>query len=35
LLDVAANAGGIAVGWLVSVSLLEGWCQRIERRLFA
>jgi VanZ family protein len=35
LLDVAANAGGIAVGWVVSVSLLEGWCQRIERLLFA
>lgn len=35
MLDVAANAGGIAVGWIVSVSLLEGWCQRIERRLFA
>lgn len=35
LLDVAANAGGIVAGWIISVTLLEGWCQRIERRLFA
>jgi len=35
LLDVAANTGGILVGWIVSVSLLEGWCQRVERSLFA
>jgi VanZ family protein len=33
--DVAANTAGIAVGWAVSALLLEGWCQRIERRLFA
>ena len=35
MLDVAANAAGIFVGWTLSVSLLEGWCQRIERHLFA
>lgn len=35
MLDVAANAAGIVAGLVLSVSLLEGWCQRIERHLFA
>ena len=32
-IDMMANAGGILVGLLVSVSLLAGWCQRVEERL--
>lgn len=35
LFDVAANTAGIIVGWAISVSLLEGWCRRVERFLFA
>jgi VanZ family protein len=35
VLDIAANAGGILLGLLLSLSLLGGWCQRIEQRLFA
>jgi VanZ family protein len=33
--DIAANAAGVLLGLALSVSLLEGWCQRVERRLFA
>ena len=29
--DVAANAGGILVGLLLSRFVLEGWCRRVER----
>lgn len=32
-LDVAANGVGIAVGLGLSLSLLGGWCQRVERLL--
>jgi VanZ family protein len=31
LRDVAANGFGILAGLMLSVWLLEGWCQRIER----
>jgi VanZ family protein len=31
--DIAANATGILAGLLLSMWLLEGWCQRLERRL--
>lgn len=34
-LDVVANATGVLLGLALSVSWLEGWCQRLERRLFA
>ena len=30
--DIAADAAGIFVGLLLSFWLLEGWCQRLERR---
>jgi VanZ family protein len=33
--DIAANAGGVLVGLVLSAWLLEGWCQRLERRLLA
>lgn len=33
--DIAANGLGIVVGLLLSLWLLEGWCQRLERRLAA
>jgi VanZ family protein len=35
LRDVAANAGGILVGLLLSRLVFEGWCQRVERLLFS
>jgi VanZ family protein len=35
LRDVAANGFGILAGLTLSVWLLEGWCQRIERLLLA
>jgi hypothetical protein len=31
LLDIAADAVGILVALALSFSLLEGWCQRLER----
>jgi len=31
--DIAANAGGILVAFVLSFWLLEGWCQRMERWL--
>jgi VanZ family protein len=34
LLDILADAVGVAVGLVLSVVLLGGWCQRVER-LFA
>ena len=33
--DVAADAGGILVGLLLSRFVLAGWCQRVERLLAA
>jgi len=35
LRDLAANASGLLAGLVLSAWLLEGWCQRLERRLFA
>lgn len=32
-LDIAANGAGVAIGLLLSLSLLGGWCLRLERRL--
>jgi VanZ family protein len=29
--DVAANAGGILVGWLLFRYVFVGWCQRVEQ----
>jgi VanZ family protein len=34
LADIAGNAVGIVIGFALSVRLLEGWCQRLERWLF-
>ena len=31
--DIVADAVGIAIGLLLSFWLLEGWCQKLERRL--
>jgi VanZ family protein len=31
--DIAANCFGILAGLVLSVLFLEGWCQRLERRL--
>jgi VanZ family protein len=31
--DMLANAVGVFIGLVLSVSLLAGWCQRMERRL--
>jgi VanZ family protein len=33
--DIAADAAGILIGLALSFSLLEGWCQRLERRWVA
>jgi hypothetical protein len=33
--DLLADTVGVAAGWILSVTWLEGWCQRVERRLFA
>jgi hypothetical protein len=33
--DVAMNATGVAVGLVLSVLLLGGWCQRVEQRLLS
>jgi len=35
LRDVAANAGGILIGLLLSRFLLKGWCQRVEQLFLA
>ena len=35
LYDIAADAGGIFAGLVLSFWLLEGWCQRLERRVVA
>jgi VanZ family protein len=32
-LDILADAVGLAIGLSLSMSVLEGWCQRLERRL--
>jgi hypothetical protein len=34
-LDLAADTVGVVAGWVLSMTWLEGWCQRVERRLFA
>lgn len=34
LTDVAANAGGILLAFMLSWFVFEGWCRRIEQRLF-
>ena len=31
--DLLANATGIIIGLMLSISLLAGWCQRMESRL--
>jgi VanZ family protein len=33
--DVAMNCAGIAAGIVLSLLLLGGWCQRVERRLLS
>ncbi len=33
--DIAANASGVLTGLVLSAWLLEGWVQRLERRLLA
>lgn len=33
--DILANSFGILVGLVLSVSVLGGWCQRLERLLLA
>ncbi len=33
IFDIAANSVGLVLGLALSTSLLEGWCQRLERRL--
>ena len=35
LFDILADLVGIAVGLVLSVSLLGGWCQRLEQRLLS
>ncbi len=33
IFDIAANTFGLLLGLALSTSLLQGWCQRLERRL--
>jgi VanZ family protein len=33
--DVAMNSSGIAAGFVLSLLLLGGWCQRVEERLLS
>ena len=33
IMDVAANAVGILIAWVLAAWLLGGWCQRVERLL--
>ena len=35
LRDILANALGILLGLVLALWFLEGWCQRLERRLMA
>ena len=35
LRDMAANGSGILIGLVLTATLLEGWCQRFERRVLA
>jgi VanZ family protein len=35
LRDIAANGSGILIGLVLTAWLLEGWCQRLERRVLA
>jgi VanZ family protein len=32
-LDILADVVGLALGLALSMTVLEGWCQRVERRL--
>jgi VanZ family protein len=33
--DVAMNSAGVAAGFVLSLLLLGGWCQRVEERLLS
>ena len=33
--DIAMNCAGVALGFVVALSLLGGWCQRVEQRLLS
>jgi hypothetical protein len=33
--DIAMNCSGIAAGFVLSLLLLGGWCQRVEQRLLS
>jgi len=33
VLDIIADGVGLVFGLVLSMSVLEGWCQRVERRL--
>ncbi len=33
--DIAMNCAGVIVGLALSLSLLGGWCQRVEQRLLS
>lgn len=33
--DVAMNCAGVAAGFVLSLLLLGGWCQRVEQRLLS
>lgn len=35
LRDITANGSGILIGLVLTATLLEGWCQRLERRVLA
>lgn len=35
LYDVLMNSTGVVVGFVLSTSLLGGWCQRVEQRLLS
>lgn len=35
LRDMAANGSGILIGLVLTATVLEGWCQRLERRVLA
>lgn len=32
LYDIAADAAGIAIGYVLALWLFDGWCQKVERR---
>ena len=33
--DIAMNCAGVVVGFVLSLLLLGGWCQRVEQRLLS